>query len=161
MNCNQGYTDHPNDPLREECVTCSKKECLLPEVTHPTDLQCFIDELIQFKKHVQGKLNEYRMGYYWTIGKMIADFMADKTHKELYGEKIVHTCGESLGIAESLLYDGMKYYETEPDFDASLIKYRNWTEVKLALSPPKEKENCLHNEVETVKRCKQCKKIIV
>jgi hypothetical protein len=128
------------------------------EIVQADDLQCFIDELIQFKTHVQDNLNKLRMMYYWNIGKMIVDFIADKTHKELYGKKIFHTCGISIGIADSLIYDAVNYYEAEPDFEESRIKYRNWSAVKLAMRPAIEQTPHVCNTFKTIEICTECHK---
>ena len=122
------------------------------------DLQLFIDELIQFNVYFLKELNKARMLYYWTIGKMIVDFMSDKTHHDLYGAKIVHTCGISLKLPKSLIYAGMNYYELEPDFESSREKYENWTAVKLALAPPQEKEPHTCVTFKTVEICTECNK---
>jgi hypothetical protein len=166
LNCKQGYTSNPNDPLRDDCISCLNKECLIPEVKpYNSDLGEWYNYLIdECQSTLQQKQTEAHISIvegYHIVGKLIADNQ-DQFDRCNYGDKVIDTVASSLGKKSRTIRYAVALARAYPDFNSiPLGNNMSWTKaIKLIKNGSKEeKQEHVCTDYETVERCKECHKI--
>ena len=133
-NCPEGY-ETPYDILRDGCVDCKDRVCLLPDTTNEYGewYAYFIDSLVTTTGAYRERAQIMTMEYYYDIGKEIIETVLDNKERAKYGDKIFHS------VEKDLKNQGVKICKTDLYASVAMVrKYprledcpaRNWTSCK-------------------------------
>jgi hypothetical protein len=161
MECPEGYKTK-YDILREECKNCLTKVCLVPAVSNEIGewFPYFLDELEHFKGEFISMADELRMNYMHGIGRILEEGLSKAQKK--YGEKIIQEAAKRVDMGLTKCYEALNFYRLYPDIKQCPAS--RYSQVKKLIESKGDvkvlSQECFHREIELIKRCKKCGKVV-
>ncbi len=91
------------------------------------------DEIENGKERAYLAMEQEKRLIYWNVGKHIKEHLLQNADRAEYGDSLIVQLADELGLAKTLLYDSVQFYEEYPDIFHAHGKL-TWTHIRMLLT---------------------------